>query len=63
MMGLYGLRASRTGLNGFAHPSLINSAADANDHENDLQCLRMIVKNDSQLCKIFASRKKRVAPK
>ena len=48
MMGLHGLWAARASVNRFADPSLINTAADANDHANDLQHVRMIVKNDSQ---------------
>jgi len=49
MMGLNSLRASGASFNSFAHALVINSAADANDHENDLHQVRMIVKNDSQL--------------
>lgn len=53
MMRLHSLRAARTGLDRFANTSFIYTAADANDHENDLQRVRMIVKNDSQLEAIF----------
>jgi hypothetical protein len=49
MMGLHSLRAACAGFNSFAHSLVINSAADANDHANDLQQVRMIVKNDSQV--------------
>lgn len=49
MMRLHSLGASRASLNGFADAFVINIAADANDHANDLQHVRMIVKNDSQL--------------
>lgn len=49
MMRLHSLRASRASFNSFANSSFIDIAADANDHENDLQHVRMIVKNDSQL--------------
>jgi len=49
MMLLDRLRAARTGFYGLSDPSFIDTAADANDHENDLQRVRMIVKNDLQL--------------
>ena len=49
MMGLHSFRAPRASFNGFTDAFFINVAADANDHENDLQHVRMIVKNDSQL--------------
>jgi len=49
MMGLNCLRATGASFNSFAHSLVINSAADANDHENDLHHVRMIVKNDSQV--------------
>ncbi len=48
MMSLHSLRASCASVYRFAHALFIDPAANANDHENDLQCLRMIVKNDSQ---------------
>ena len=37
MMGLHGLGAPRTSFNSFAHSLVIDTAADANDHENHLQ--------------------------
>ena len=49
MMGLHSLWTARTGLDRFADAFVIDIAADANDHANDLQHVRMIVKNDSQL--------------
>lgn len=48
-MRLHSLRRARASFNSFADSFLINTAADANDHANDLQSLRMIVKNDSHL--------------
>ncbi len=61
MMGLHSLWATRASFNRFADPSLVNTAADANDHENDLQLRCAFVKNDSQLDANFYRRKKRVA--
>ena len=49
MMRLHGLRTTRSGFDGFADPLFIDTAADANDHENDLQLQCAFVKNDSQL--------------
>jgi len=49
MMRLHSLRAARASFNSFADPFVIDTAADANDHENDLQLHSAIVKNDSQL--------------
>lgn len=49
MMRLHSLWATRASFDGFADPILINTAADANDHENDLQLRIAFVKNDSQL--------------
>jgi hypothetical protein len=49
VMRLYRLRAARASFNGFANAFFIDTSADANDHANDLQQVRMIVKNDSQL--------------
>ena len=49
MMGLHSFRAPRASFDSFTDAFVINVAADANDHENDLQQVRMIVKNDSQL--------------
>ena len=49
MVRLYSLWASGASFDSFAHALVINSAADANDHENDLHHMRMIVKNHSQL--------------
>lgn len=49
MMSLHSLRATGASFDSFAHTLVINSAADANDHANDLQHVRMIVKNDSQV--------------
>ena len=60
MMRLHSLRATRASFYSFADPLFVNTAADANDHANDLQHMRMIVKNDSQL-RVFTERKKRVA--
>ena len=60
MVGLYRVRATRASFDGFADPFFIYAATDANDHENDLHSLRMIVKNDSQ-SHDFTGRKKRVA--
>ena len=56
MMGLNGLRATRTGFDSLADPSFIDTAADANDHANHLQHVRMIVKNDSQLTLLIVAR-------
>ncbi len=53
VMFLHGFWAARASFNGFADPGFINTSADANDHENDLQQVRMIVKNDSQLEEFF----------
>ena len=49
MMGLHGLWASRASFHRVANAFFIDIAANANDHANDLQHVRMIVKNDSQL--------------
>lgn len=49
MVLLHSLRAARAGLNRLADPIFVNTAADANDHENDLQFRIAFVKNDSQL--------------
>lgn len=49
MVSLYSFRAARTGFDRFADAFFIDIAANANDHANHLQQLRMIVKNDSQL--------------
>jgi len=49
MVSLHSLRATSASFDSFAHSLVVNSAADANDHENDLQQVRMIVKNDSQV--------------
>jgi hypothetical protein len=46
MMRLHSLRAVRTGLDGGAHALAVQGIADANDHENHLQSLRMIVNTD-----------------
>ena len=48
MMRLHSLRAARASLDGFADSLFIDIAADANHHANDLQCVRMIVKNEFQ---------------
>lgn len=48
MMRLHRIRTPRAGFNSFAHTFVIDTSADANDHENDLHLVRMIVKNDSQ---------------
>ena len=48
-MLLHSLRATRASFNSLADPSFVNTAADANDHENDLQFRIAFVKNDSQL--------------
>ena len=49
MMSLHRFWTTRTGFHGFANPFFIDTAADANDHENDLQLVGVFVKNDSQL--------------
>ena len=49
MMRLHSLRRSRARFDSVADTFLVNTAADANDHENDLHHVRMIVKNDSHL--------------
>lgn len=49
MMRLHSLRAARASFDSFANPLVIDTAADANDHENDLQLQIAFVKNDSQL--------------
>jgi len=49
MMFLHSLRATRASFDSFADPCFINTAADANDHANDLQLVGPLVKNDSQL--------------
>ena len=49
MMRLHRFRAPRASFDSFADAFFIDIAADANDHANDLQHVRMIVKNDSQL--------------
>jgi len=59
-MRLYGFRAARASFDSFADPLVIDTTADANDHENDLQLYESIVKNDSHLQK-ETYRKKRVA--
>lgn len=46
MMCLHSLRAVRTGLYGRAHALAVQGITDANDHENHLQSLRMIVNTD-----------------
>lgn len=46
MMRLHSFRAVRTGLDGGAHALAVQGIADANDHENHLQSLRMIVNTD-----------------
>lgn len=48
MMGLHRIRAPRARFNRFAHAFVIDTSADANDHENDVHLVRMIVKNESQ---------------
>ena len=53
MMGLHSFRAARASFYRFADPILINTAADANDHANDLQLPGAFVKNDSQLDENF----------
>lgn len=49
MMRLHRFRAPRASFDSFADTFFIDIAADANDHANDLQHVRMIVKNDYQL--------------
>ena len=49
MMRLHSFRAPCASFDSVADTFFINVAADANDHANDLQHVRMIVKNDSQL--------------
>ena len=49
MVRLHRIRTPRAGFNSVAHTFVIDTSADANDHENDLHLMRMIVKNDSQL--------------
>ena len=61
MMRLNRFRAARTGFDRIADAFLIDIATYANDHANHLQCVRMIVKNDSQLQAKKVRRKKRVA--
>lgn len=46
MMRLHSPRAIRTGLDGGAHALAVDGITDANDHENHLQALRMIVNTD-----------------
>lgn len=49
VMRLHSLRRSRASFDSVADTFLVYTAADANDHANDLQPVRMIVKNDSHL--------------
>lgn len=54
-MRLHSLWRPRASFNSFADTFLINATAHANDHANDLQPMRMIVKNDSHLAMDIAA--------
>lgn len=49
MMCLHGIWAAGTRMDSGAHTRFINSTANANDHENELQSLQMIVKCEMSL--------------
>lgn len=56
-MGLYSLGAARAGINGLADRPAIDTIADANDHANHLQHLRMSVNQPFCIICLLAARR------